>query len=130
MGGGGSAPAAGSERVTDAESGAVSVALAGTLWPAFGRPGSPGAGGWVLGAVAVRIAGVVATPALVGFRRRRGEPRPSGPPIGARPDWVQEIARVSPSPGGVAGAETTFELWARARVPHLWMADPGQRTLT
>jgi hypothetical protein len=116
------------------EHGSVRVALAGILWPAFGRPKRAGASWWILGGVDVLVpgdgaggdGGHVIRADLAGVRRRRGEPCPTSQPVRERPDWICAITSSS-EPAQVAAS---LAPWARARVPTCWIADLRRRTLT
>jgi hypothetical protein len=115
--------------------GAVRVALGGILWHGFGRPAQIGTGWWFVTGVDVQLgADDVFCPDLCGFRRRRGEPMPAGRPLRERPDWACEI--IAPSTVGAGGAADAAadkaaraQRQARRRIPHLWIADAGERTL-
>lgn len=112
-----------------ADVGAVRVALGGILWHAFGRPRQPGAGWWFVTGVELRGRDDDASwwPDLAGFRRRRGEPMPGGQPMRVRPDWACQIIS-APPPSTARSAPGAASRWPE-RVPHLWIADLGQRTL-
>jgi hypothetical protein len=124
------AGAAADARGASGEHGWVRVALAGILWPAFGRPKRAGASWWILGGVDILLPGGAEGEGtwadLAGLRRRRGEPRPTERPVRARPDWICAITSSS-EPAEVAA---TLAPWARARVPTCWIADLRRRTLT
>lgn len=64
---------------------------------------------------------------LVGWRRERMPQRPAGRPVTIRPDWVCEILSPSNAQNDLVRKLRTLH---RAGVPHYWLADPGNKTLT
>jgi len=109
----------------DAQAGIVSA-----LRPPFQRrPGGGGPGGWwILTEVEVLLeTGDVVRPDVLGWRRERCPERPSGIPVEVRPDWICEI--VSP---GNAKDDTVkkLRLYHRVAIPHYWIVDPRDSTLT
>ncbi len=102
-------------------------ALGGELHGRFGRRGGDGPGGWViLFAPELHVAGQVLVPDLAGWRRGRLPEVPDVAFFDLAPDWVCEV--VSPS---TAAWDRTRKAdhYARAGVRHLWLLDPGPRTL-
>ncbi len=105
---------------------------AGTLGPFDRRPGgdepdAPG-GWWIATEVEIELAtNLVVRPDVVGWRRDRVAQRPSGSPVRDRPDWVCEV--VSPS---TASRDRVVKLarYHQAAIPHYWIADPSEGTLT
>lgn len=92
------------------------------------KPGGKFPGGWwIVSDVAVRFDDEVLRPDLAGWRRERVEGFPLDRPVTIVPDWVCEI--VSPS-----NARTDRVLKLRtyhaAQVPHYWLVDPEEQTLT
>lgn len=111
------------------EHGAAQLSLGGILHRHFQRPAGGGLGGWWF-ASEVDIAfpmSQVLRPDLSGWRRDRVPARPSGFPVSVMPDWVCEI--VSPKR---AADDTVRKLrvYQAARVPHYWIVDPREESLT
>ena len=109
----------------DAQAGVVSA-----VRPPFQRKsggGGPG-GWWIATEVEVRLeTGDIVRPDVVGWRRESCPERPTGTPVHLRPDWTCEI--VSPSN---ANNDTVrkLRLYHQVRVPHYWLVDPRDATLT
>ncbi|MCU0693899.1 MAG: Uma2 family endonuclease [Polyangiaceae bacterium] len=105
---------------------------AGTLGPFDRRPGDddpnvPG-GWWIATEVEVELSPIlVVRPDVVGWRRERVPQRPSGSPVRDCPDWVCEV--VSPS---TASRDRVVKLarYHQAAIPHYWLVDPSDGTLT
>lgn len=107
------------------------AAVVGALHPIFQRkPGGagPGSGGWwfmtepdvVLGSNGYR-------PDIAGWRRERSAAPPLERVITLRPDWICEILSESNRPN-----DTVLKLrrYHEAGVPHYWVLDPTQGSLT
>lgn len=109
----------------DAQAGVVSA-----VRPAYQRPpghGGPG-GWWIATEVEVLLPNdELVRPDVAGWRRERSPARPTGTPVRLRPDWICEV--VSPSN---ANTDTVKKLRAyhHAGVPHYWIVDPRDATLT
>ncbi len=92
-------------------------------------PGRGGPGGWwILTEVEVRLpTGEIVRPDVVGWRRERCPDRPTGSPVTLLPDWVCEV--VSPSN---ANHDTVkkLRLYHQVAIPHYWLIDPRDATLT
>ena len=89
--------------------------------------GGPG-GWWIPIAVEVRLpTGEIARPDVAGWRRERSPARPTGMPVNLLPDWICEV--VSPSN---ANDDTVkkLRLYHRVAVPHYWLVDPRDSTVT
>jgi len=97
--------------------------------PYHRRSGGGGPGGWWIATeVEVLLDGdELARPDVLGWRRDRVAERPTGTPVRVRPDWVCEV--VSPSN---ANTDTVKKLriYHRAGIPHYWIADPRDSTLS
>lgn len=112
------------------EHGDAQAGVVGAVRPAFQRkPNSGGPGGWWI-ATEVEVlldSGEVVRPDVLGWRRERCPDRPTGTPVKLRPDWICEV--VSP---GSAKDDTIKKLrsYHHASVPHYWIADPRDATLT
>lgn len=93
------------------------------------RPGSGGPGGWwILPEVEVLLdTGDVVRPDVAGWRRERCPDRPTGFPVTIRPDWTCEV--ISPQ----RAKDDTIKklrLYHRVAVPHYWLVDNRDETLT
>lgn len=116
--------------VPSGEHGDAQAGVVGAVRPTYhGPPGGAGRGGWwVATEVEVLLpTGDLVRPDVVGWRRDRVPRRPTGNPVEVRPDWVCEV--VSPSN---ANTDTVKKLrtYHAARVPHYWIVDPRDSTLT
>lgn len=112
------------------EHGGVQFALAGVLHGPFRRSGSGGgATGWWFGAeVDVLLpTGDLVRPDLVGWRRDRHPSRPTGTPVRALPDWICEVVSPSHARNDTVRKVRTYH---RAVVPHYWLVDGRDDTLT
>jgi Uma2 family endonuclease len=112
------------------EHGDAQAGIVGAVRPAFQRkPGGLGPGGWwIMTEVEVLLeTGEVVRPDVLGWRREHCPERPTGVPVRLRPDWVCEI--VSP---GNAKDDTVkkLRLYHRVAIPHYWIVDPRDSTLT
>jgi hypothetical protein len=107
----------------------VSFALGGWVHAPFGQ-GRSGPGGWLilyepelhLGAEPVEVV----VPDLAGWRRSRMPAVPDAPFATLAPDWVCEI--LSPSTEAFDRARK-LGVYGRAGLGHVWLIDPGVRTL-
>lgn len=93
------------------------------------NPGGGGPGGWWI-ATEVEVlleSNDIVRPDVLGWRRETFPERPSGYPVRVRPDWVCEVISV-----GRAKDDTVrkLRLYHRAAIPHYWIADPRDATLT
>jgi Uma2 family endonuclease len=89
--------------------------------------GEGGPGGWIiLDEPELHLGGHVLVPDLAGWRRQRMPEMPEVAAFDIVPDWVCEI--VSPSTAAVDRAEK-MPIYASLGVTHLWLLDPGPRTL-
>ena len=109
----------------DAQAGIISA-----VRPPFQRgPGSGGPGGWwILTEVeALLESGDIVRPDVSGWRRDRCADRPTGFPIKVRPDWICEV--ISPQR---ANDDTVkkLRLYHRVGIPHYWLVDTRDSTLT
>lgn len=102
------------------------------LGPFDRRPagaGKPG-GWWISTEVDIELCGEGVRPDLAGWRRDRLDRRPGAGPDSAvleRPDWVGEV--LSPSTAS-RDLGQKLALYHRAQVPHYWIIDPSNQTLT
>lgn len=109
----------------DAQAGIVSA-----VRPSYQRrPGVGGPGGWWI-ATEVEVlleTGDLVRPDVLGWRRDRVPERPVGTPVRARPDWICEV--LSPSNATVDTVKK-LRIYHGSEVPHYWIADPRDATLT
>jgi Uma2 family endonuclease len=92
-----------------------------------GGLGGPG-GWWIAPEVEVLLANTeVVRPDIVGWRRERCPARPTGNPVKQRPDWICEV--VSPS-NAKHDTIKKLRLYHRVAIPHYWLVDPQDATLT
>ena len=101
-------------------------ALGGNLWNPFQR-GSGGPGGWwILDEPEIHLSGDILVPDLAGWRRERMPELPDSAWFELAPDWVCEI--LSPATARIDRV-VKMPLYARENVQHLWLVDPGLKTL-
>lgn len=92
-----------------------------------GGSGTPG-GWWIYPEPEVRpLARKIVRPDVCGWRRERASEAPRGTPIELRPDWVCEV--VSPS-NASEDLVRKLNLYREAAIPHYWIVDPRDETLT
>lgn len=91
--------------------------------------GGGGPGGWWFGSeVEIRLeTGDIVRPDIAGWRRERCPERPTGMPVKVLPDWVCEV--LSPS-NAKHDTINKLRLYHRVAIPHYWIVDPGDATLT
>ena len=95
---------------------------------AFDRPpggGVPG-GWWLLDEPELHLGEDVIVPDLAAWRQERMPVLPNVAAFTQAPDWVCEV--VSPTTGAIDRGRK-MRIYARERVPHLWIVDPLARTL-
>jgi len=105
---------------------ALLAALRGSFHRSAGGIDKPG-GWWVLLEVEILLDGEIARPDVLGWRRDRCPSRPTGTPVKQRPDWVCEV--LSPSNASRDTVEK-LRLYHRSGIPHYWIIDPDDATLT
>lgn len=112
------------------EHGDAQAGVVGAIRPAFQRKSSSGGpGGWWI-ATEVEVLLVeqdLVRPDVLGWRRERCPERATGTPVRHRPDWVCEV--ISPS-NATDDTVKKLRLYHRAGIPHYWVADPRDATLT
>ena len=93
------------------------------------RPGGRAPGGWwIVTEVEVELAThQVYRPDVVGWRRERLPELPREAPIRIRPDWVCEVLSESNASNDLVKKMRGYH---RAGVPHYWIVDPREETLT
>ncbi len=111
------------------EHGAAQAGVASAIIPPYQRRGGSGGPGgwWIATEVEVVLSAEIVRPDVVGWRRERVPARPTGSPVADRPDWICEV--VSPRN---ANNDTVkkLRLYHVAQVPHYWIVDPRDATLT
>lgn len=109
----------------DAQAGVIAAVRS----PFHRLPGRGGPGGWWIATeVEVLLDGSeVVRPDVLGWRRERCPERPIGMPVKQRPDWVCEV--VSPS-NSKHDTVKKLRLYHRSAIPHYWILDPQDTTLT
>lgn len=109
----------------DAQAGVVAA-----VRPSFQRRGDgAGLGGWwILTEVELWLETAdIVRPDIAGWRREHCPERPTGTPVRARPDWICEV--VSPS-NATDDTVKKLRLYHRVAIPHYWVVDPRDATLT
>jgi Uma2 family endonuclease len=104
--------------------------LVAELRPPFHRrAGGGGPGGWwILPEIEIELEPhEIPRPDIAGWRRERVPERPHGQPVKVRPDWVCEV--VSPS-NASNDLVRKLRVYHRCQIPHYWLVDPGNATLT
>jgi len=104
----------------------VVIAIGAPFHRSAGR-GGPG-GWWIATEVEVLLeTEEIVRPDILGWRRERCPDRPTGTPIKLRPDWICEI--ISPK-HATDDTVKKLRLYPRVGIPHYWLADPRDATLT
>lgn len=111
------------------EHGAAQAGVAGAILPSYQRRGGSGGPGgwWIATEVELVLASEIVRPDVLGWQRERVPVRPIGSPVSDRPDWICEV--VSPS-NAKEDTVKKLRLYHRSGVPHYWIADPRDATLT
>ena len=100
--------------------------LTGRLSPPFDDGlGGPG-GWWILIEPELHLGEDIVVPDLAGWRRERLPAIPDEPHLALAPDWVCEI--LSPSTERIDRG-LKLKIYAREKVRHAWLVNPGTRTL-
>jgi len=100
--------------------------LSGILVPPF-RFGDGGPGGWrILFEPEIHLGDNIVVPDVAGWRLERLPEVPDAAYFTLPPDWLCEVL-----PPATARLDRTKKLpiYARAAIPHVWLVDPGARTL-
>lgn len=87
--------------------------------------GGPG-GWWILDEPELHLQADVVVPDLAGWRRERLPAIPDAPAMTLPPDWVCEV--ISPSTETLDRGKK-LAIYARERVPHVWLINPISQTL-
>jgi Uma2 family endonuclease len=112
------------------EHGDAQAGVVGALRLPFQRPpGSGGPGGWWIATeVEVRLeTGDIVRPDVLGWLRERCPQRPVGIPVKLRPDWICEIVSATRATDDTV---KKLRLYHRVAIPHYWLVDPRDATLT
>ncbi|MBI4956932.1 MAG: Uma2 family endonuclease [Myxococcales bacterium] len=118
----------GAKGAASAEHGAAQWQLSVALGPFGRRPGGGAPGGWWF-ATEVEIVldeHNVVRPDVVGWRRERVPEGPRGTRVTTRPDWICEILSTNRGNDLVRKKR----VYHRHSVPHYWILDPEEATLT
>ncbi|WP_437962591.1 Uma2 family endonuclease (plasmid) [Sorangium sp. So ce119] len=110
------------------EHGAVQRKLSAYVDPYDQRPGGRRPGGWWF-ATEVDVhfdAANTVRPDVVGWRRHRVQERPRGIPIMVRPDWICEVLSTNKRNDLIKKKR----VYHRHQVPHTWILDPEEETLS
>ncbi|HVV87942.1 MAG TPA: Uma2 family endonuclease [Kofleriaceae bacterium] len=106
--------------------GGIIASVRGPFQRGAGR-GGPG-GWWIQTEVEVRLpGGGIVRPDVLGWRRERCPERPTGAPVTVLPDWICEV--VSPN-NAKHDTVKKLRLYHRNAVPHHWLVDSRDETLT
>lgn len=106
--------------------GSLLVALKGPFNRKPGGGGGPG-GWWIGSEIDVVLDGRGYRPDLAGWRRERLPAPPKERPVTVRPDWICEIVSES---NRVVDTVKKLRRYHQAAVPHYWLLDQLDRTLT
>lgn len=109
--------------------GGAQAGIVTAIGPLYQRHSGGGPGGWWI-ATEVEVlleSEDVVRPDVLGWRRDRVPERPTGMPVKVCPHWVCEI--VSPANANTDTVKK-LRLYHAARVPHYWIVDPRDSTLT
>lgn len=104
----------------------AAAAIAGPFHRRAGGPRGPG-GWWIATEVDVLLDERVFRPDLAGWRRDRLATPPTERPVATCPDWICEIVSAS---NRATDTVTKLRRYHQARVPHYWIVDQVERTLT
>ncbi len=102
------------------------AAVAGAFHRRAGGPGGPG-GWWIATEVDIVLDGRGYRPDILGWRRDRVPTPPKDRPVAVRPDWICEIVSES---NRAVDTVTKLRRYHQAGVPHYWIVDQVERTLT
>lgn len=104
----------------------AATSVSEALGPPFNR-GRGGPGGWIiLFEPELHLGDDVLVPDVAGWRRERVPNVPTTAAVSVAPDWICEV--VSPSTEAV-DRSIKVPIYARERVPHVWLVDPLVKTL-
>ncbi len=112
------------------EHGDAQAGVVGAIRSPFQRSGGRGGPGgwWIATEVEVRLAtGEIVRPDVMGWRRERCPERPTGMPITITLDWVCEVVSASNAKHDTI---KKLRLYHQVEIPHYWLVDPRDATLT
>lgn len=112
------------------EHGQAQAATVSAITGPFGRRpgGSGGPGGWWLATeVDILLDGRGYRPDIAGWRRDRVPTMPRDRPVTLRPDWLCEVVSES---NRATDTITKLRRYHQAGVPHYWIVDQVERSLT
>lgn len=101
-------------------------AVRGPFHHRSGGPGGPG-GWWIMSEVDIQLVGRGWRPDLAGWRRERSPEMPRTRPVALVPDWICEIVSKSNRETDMIKKVVRYH---EAGVPHYWILDQLDRTLT
>lgn len=101
-------------------------AIAGAFHRRSGGSGGPG-GWWIATEVDIVLDGRGYRPDVCGWRRDHVPVPPKERPVSIRPDWICEIVSAS---NRAVDTVTKLRRYQQAGVPHYWILDQVDRTLT
>jgi Uma2 family endonuclease len=105
---------------------AASSALGEALGPPFKR-GRGGPGGWlILDEPELHLHEDIVAPDLAGWRRERLPRAPNAAFITLAPDWICEVLSKRTA---TIDRKQKLRIYAREHVQHVWLVDPGVRSL-
>jgi len=106
--------------------GGTAAAVRGPFHRRGGGPGGPG-GWWIATEVDILLAERGYRPDLAGWRRDRLSALPRERPVVVRPDWLCEIISET---NRTVDTVKKLHRYHQAGVPHYWILDQAERTLT
>lgn len=112
------------------EHGRAQACTVATIGASFHRrpEGLNGPGGWWIGSeIDILLDGQIFRPDILGWRRSRGPVPPRERPLALRPDWICEIVSDS---NRSTDTVTKVHRYHQGGVPHYWILDQTDRTLT
>ena len=112
------------------EHGDAQAGIVAAVRPSFQRQRSGGGlgGWWILTEVELSLETAdIVRPDIVGWRREHCPERPTGTPVRIRPDWICEV--ISPS-NATDDTVKKLCLYHGVAIPHYWVVDPRDATLT
>ena len=105
---------------------ATVISVGGPFARRLGGPGGPG-GWWFATEVDILLDGRGYRPDIAGWRRDRVPAMPRERPVTIRPDWLCEVVSES---NRATDTITKLRRYHQAGVPHYWIIDQLDRTLT